>query len=180
MYDQVPYMNTYYLVFLGLYLGSLIIRTSYELLKKAGRVNPKRMIIFAVVFAAMCLLWVSWFSLCPLDPFRFALPGIVRWVGLGMLIMGLGLVLGGVVQLRGVENINHLVTTGLFSKLRHPMYTGFILWILGWALFHGAVVSLVIGFVGIANILYWRRIEEENLESWYGEDYRMYRQGTWF
>ena len=173
-------MNTYYLVFLGLYLGSLIIRTGYELLKKAGRVNPKRMIIFAVVFAAMCLLWASWFSLCPLDPFRFALPDIVRWVGLGMLIMGLGLAIGGVVQLRGLENINHLVTTGLFSKLRHPMYTGFILWILGWALYHGAVVSLVIGFVGIANILYWRRIEEENLESWYGEDYRRYRQGTWF
>jgi hypothetical protein len=52
-------MNTDYLVFLGLYLGSLIIRTGYELLKKAGRVNPKSMIIFAVVFAAMCLLWAS-------------------------------------------------------------------------------------------------------------------------
>ena len=173
-------MNTYYLVFLGLYLGSLIIRTGYELLKKTGRVNPKSMIIFAVVFAAMCLLWVSWFILCTLDPFRFALPDTVRWVGLGMLIMGLGLTIGGVVQLRGLENINHLVTTGLFSKLRHPMYTGFILWILGWAIYHGAVLSLVFGCVGIGNILYWRRLEEENLESWYGEDYRRYRQGTWF
>jgi protein-S-isoprenylcysteine O-methyltransferase Ste14 len=138
------------------------------------------MIIFAVVFAAMCLLWASWISLCPLDPFRFALPDIIQWVGLGMLIMGLGLAIGGVVQLRGLENINHLVTNRLFSKLRHPMYTGFILWILGWALYHGAVVSLIIGFVGIGNILYWRRLEEENLESWYGEDYRRYRQGTWF
>jgi protein-S-isoprenylcysteine O-methyltransferase Ste14 len=173
-------MNTDYLIFLGLYLGSLVIRTSYELLKKAGRVNPKSMIIFAVVFAAMCLLWASWFSLCPLDPVRFALPAIVRWMALGMVIVGLGLAIGGVVQLRGLENIRHLVTTGLFSKLRHPMYTGFILWIVGWAIYHGAVVSLVMGCVGIGNILYWRRLEEENLESWYGEDYRGYRQGTWF
>ena len=173
-------MNTAYLVFLSLYLSSLIIRTGYELLKKAGRVNPKSVIIFAVVFAAMCLLWASWFSLCPLDPFRFALPDIVRWMVLGVVIVGLGLAIGGVVQLRGLENINHLVTTGLFSKLRHPMYTGFILWILGWAIYHGAVVSLVIGFVGIGNILYWRRLEEENMESWYGEDYRGYREGTWF
>ena len=172
--------HTYYVVFVGLYLGSLIIRTGYELLKKASKVNPKSMIIFAAVFAAMCLLWISWFSLCPLDPFRFALPDIVRWVGLGMLIMGLGLAIGGVVQLRGLENINHLVTAGLFSKLRHPVYTGFILWILGWALYHGAVVSLAIGFVGIGNILYWRWLEEENLESGYGEGYRRYRQGTWF
>ena len=173
-------MNTAYLVFLGLYLGSLIIRTSYELLKRAGRVNPKSTIVFAVIFAVMCLMWVSWFSLCPLDPFRLALPVLLRGVGLSMVILGLGLSIGGIVQLRGLENINHLVTTGLFSKLRHPIYNGFILWIMGWAVYHGAIVSLVIGFVGIGNILYWRRLEEESLESWYGEDYRTYRRGTWF
>ena len=170
-------MNTDYLVFLGLYLGSLVIRTSYELLKKAGRVNPKSMIIFAVVFAAMCLLWASWFSLCPLDPVRFALPDIVRWMALGGVIVGLGLAIGGVVQLRGLETVP-LSSTDIFSKLRHPMYTGFILWIVGWAIYQGAVVSLVMGCVGIGNILYWRRLEEENLESWYGEDYRGYRQET--
>ena len=109
-------MNTDYLVFLSLYLSSLIIRTGYELLKKAGRVNPKSMIVFAVIFAVMCLMWVSWFSLCPLDPFRFALPDIVRWMALGAVIVGLGLAIGGVVQLRGLENIDHLVTTGLFSS----------------------------------------------------------------
>ncbi len=173
-------MKTIYLAFLGLYLGSLIIRTSYERLKKAGRVNPKSKIIFATVFAVMCLMWASWFSLCPLDPFRVALPDPVQWVGLGGVVLGVGLAVGGMVQLGGLENINHLVTTGLFTKLRHPMYTGFILWILGWALYHGAVVSLVIGLVGMGNILYWRRLEEENLESGYGEDYRRYRQGTWF
>ena len=71
-------MNNDYSIFLSLYLGSLIIRTGYELLKKAGRVNPKSKIIFAVVFVAMCLMWDSWFSLCPLDPFRLTLPDLVR------------------------------------------------------------------------------------------------------
>ena len=56
------------------------------------------------------------------------------------------------------------------------MYTGFILWILGWAIFHGAVVSLGVGFVGIGNILYWRQLEDENLEKLYGEVYKEYRQ----
>jgi protein-S-isoprenylcysteine O-methyltransferase Ste14 len=173
-------MNTDYLVFLSLYLGSLIIRTGYEILKKAGRINPKSRIVFAVVFAVMCLMWASWFSLCPMDPFRFALPAMVRWIALGVVILGLALAIRGVAQLRGLENISHLVTTGLYSKLRHPIYTGFILWILGWAIYHGAVASLVIGCIGIWNILYWRRLEEENLESWYGDDYREYRRGTWF
>ena len=40
-------MNTDYLIFLCLYLSSLIVRTGYELLKKVGRVNPKSRIVFA-------------------------------------------------------------------------------------------------------------------------------------
>jgi len=110
----------------------------------------------------------------------FTLPNIVRWIGFSVVIVGMGLAVGAFVQLKGLENINHLVTTGLFSKLRHPMYTGFILWILGWAIFHGAVVSLGVGFVGIGNILYWRQLEDESLEKLYGEVYKEYRQRTWF
>ncbi len=173
-------MNTMYLVFLGLYLIGLIIRTSYELLKKAGKADTKNALLFAVVFAAMCLMWASWFGMGSLDPLRLALPDPIRWIGLGTFIVGLGLALGALIQLRGVENIDHLVTGGLFSRLRHPMYTGFILWILGWAIFHGAMVSLVIGLAGIGNILYWRRLEEADMASRYGETYRRYRMETWF
>ncbi|MDD4767906.1 MAG: hypothetical protein PHF87_10085 [Desulfotomaculaceae bacterium] len=42
---------------------------------------------------------------------------------------------------------------------------------------------LIVGFgpgVGIGNIIYWKRLEEEELESRYGEIYREYRKGTWF
>jgi protein-S-isoprenylcysteine O-methyltransferase Ste14 len=125
-------------------------------------------------------MWVSWFNMAPLDSWHLALPSIVRWIGLGVVIVGMGLAVGAFIQLRGLENIDHLVTAGLFSKLRHPMYTGFVLWILGWAVFHDAVTSLIVGFVGIGNILYWRRLEDENLENMYGESYRKYRQETWF
>jgi hypothetical protein len=89
----------------------------------------------------MILLWMSWFGMCPLDPLQLALPGILRQIGLGLLIVGLVLALGALAQLRGVENIDYLVTTGLFSKIRHPMYTGFMLWILGWAVYHNAMIS---------------------------------------
>jgi len=85
-----------------------------------------------VVFAAMCLMLLSWHFLGPLDPLLLSLPGIVRRVGLAGWVVGLDLAVGGVIQLRGLENIDHLVTSGLFSRLRHPMYTGFVLWILGW------------------------------------------------
>jgi protein-S-isoprenylcysteine O-methyltransferase Ste14 len=88
--------------------------------------------------------------------------------------------MGAVIQLRGLEDIDHLVKTGLFSKIRHPMYTGFILWIVGWGVYHNAVISLAAGMVGIGIILYWQGLEEAALESQFGEDYRAYRKETWF
>jgi protein-S-isoprenylcysteine O-methyltransferase Ste14 len=59
------------------------------------------------------------------------------------------------------------------------MYAGFILWIVGWVVREGAVVSLAVAVVCIGNILCWRRLEERALESQYGEIYRTYRQRTW-
>lgn len=48
---------------------------------------------------------------------------------LGLTALALVLAIGGLVQLRGLENIDHLVTTGLYSRIRHPMYVGFILFL---------------------------------------------------
>ncbi|MDD4051412.1 MAG: isoprenylcysteine carboxylmethyltransferase family protein [candidate division Zixibacteria bacterium] len=173
-------MKSGYFIALCLYLIGLAIRTSYEMLKKAGKVNPQSVPLFISIFTVMCILWISWFGMCPQDPLHLPLPDLVRWTGLGIFVVGLGLTIGALIQLRGVENIDHLVTTGSFAKLRHPMYLGFILWIFGWAIYHGAVASLIAGLAGIGNIIYWRHFEEKHLERTYGERYTAYRRQTWF
>jgi protein-S-isoprenylcysteine O-methyltransferase Ste14 len=173
-------MKTNYLVFVGLYFLGMIIRAIYEELKKTGRVSPENRVTLSIVFLAMCLMWASWFNMCALDPLRVPLPPVVAWIGFGIFWIGLALAIGATIYLRGVENINNLVTKGLFSKIRHPMYLGFILWIFGWAIYHGAVLSLCLGFVAIANIFYWQRSEERELESKYGKVYLEYRHNTWF
>lgn len=171
-------MDTTFLLWLGLFLLCLIIRTTYEVFKKAGRVNTKA--LFPLIFSAMCLFWISWFAMCPLDPLDLGVPQAVRVVGIALVVLGVILAVGALVQLKGLEDIDHLVTSGLFSKLRHPMYTGFILWIVGWGFYHGAGASLVAGLAGIANILYWRGLEERKLELQFGESYRDYKAKTWF
>jgi protein-S-isoprenylcysteine O-methyltransferase Ste14 len=173
-------MDTTYLILVILFVASLSIRTGYEVLKDAGKVNPESKPLFAFIFATMCTLWVCWFSLCPLDPFRVNLPDVLRWGGLALVVVGLILALGALFQLRGLENIDHLVTSGLFAKIRHPMYTGFALWILGWSTYHNAIASLLVGLIGITNILYWRGLEEKRLVARYGETYQQYRGTTWF
>ncbi len=164
----------------GLGLLGLTIRTGYEVGKRRGRVDLRNRGLFAVVFAAMCTMLLAWPHMCPHDPWRLVVPDVVRWIGHGLVGVALALALGGMIQLRGVENIDHLVTTGLFARIRHPMYAGFILWIVGWATTYGALVSLAVGAVCIGNILYWRHLEEDALEARYGEQYRGYRLGTWF
>jgi protein-S-isoprenylcysteine O-methyltransferase Ste14 len=169
-----------YLLFTGLYFLGMATRAIYEQLKKKDRINPENKITFAIVFLAMCLMWASWFNLCPLDPLQIALPQTARWIGFGIFLAGLGLAIGAVIQLRGVENIDHLVTNGLFSKLRHPMYLGFIFWVIGWVIYHGAVLSLFLGLIAIGNIIYWQRSEESELKSKYGETYLRYKKNKWF
>lgn len=173
-------MDTGFLIPAVLFFLCLAIRSVYELLKEAQRINAESKPIFAVVFAAMCVLWTSWFSLCPMDPLRVDFPTPVRWIGFAVFIMGTILAVGALVQLKGVENIDHLVTTGLFRKIRHPMYLGFILWIPGWSIFHGAVVSLAIGVLGIASVLWWRHLEEARLALRFGSSYQQYQLTTWF
>jgi len=168
-----------YLLFAGLCLIGLTIRTGYEWLKKAGRVDTNNKAIFAMVFMAMCFMLASWPTMCPRDPWRIAFPGILHTIGIVTVIAGLALAIGGLIQLRGLENIDHLVTTGLYSRIRHPMYMGFILWIVGWVVCYGAIVSLVVGLVCIANILYWGHLEERALEVQFGQDYRDFSRKTY-
>jgi protein-S-isoprenylcysteine O-methyltransferase Ste14 len=117
-----------FLGLVALYLAALAVRTSYELLKKAGRVDPRNQALFFMILLDMIVLWASWFTACSIDPVRFVLPAVVRGAGLAVLVAGLVLAVGALIQLGGVENIDHLVTTGFFGGVRHPMYLGFILW----------------------------------------------------
>lgn len=173
-------MSLNYLTVASLCLLGLLIRDSYELLKQAGRLDPKNNAIFAVVVVAMGAMLLSWPVMCPLDPWRSAVPGLVQWTGWGLIALAAVLAVGALFQLRGVENIDHLVTTGLFARLRHPMYAGFILWIAGWIVHYGALASLIPAAACAGSILWWKHLEERALEAEYGDEYTRYRQHTWF
>jgi protein-S-isoprenylcysteine O-methyltransferase Ste14 len=173
-------MITQYTVFVCLFLASLVVRTGYELLKRGGLVNPENKILFAVILIDMVILWSSWFGMCPVDPHVLILPELVKTFGLTMVLIGLAVAVGALVQLKGVENIDHLVTTGLFAITRHPMYLGFVLWIIGWSVYNAATVSFFAGCLGIMNILFWRHLEEEKLSARYGGIYTQHQMNTRF
>lgn len=73
-----------------------------------------------------------------------------------------------------------LVTKGLYSKIRNPIYVFGSCVIAGLILTIGRPVWLVI-FLVIIPLQIWRAGKESTvLESAFGEEYRQYRAGTWF
>jgi len=142
-----------------------IIRFLYEILKHKKILEPTKL-SFVIIFINMGLLWTSWFALCSLDLYRMNLPGIIKY--LGVLIVGIGIIVFFIAlfTIKTLESYQgDLITKGIYSKIRHPMYLAFILWIIGFPVFFGALFSFMLSFVFIANILFWRNLEEKELEK---------------
>jgi protein-S-isoprenylcysteine O-methyltransferase Ste14 len=74
----------------------------------------------------------------------------------------------------------HLVTHGLYSKIRNPIYVFGSCVIAGVILMVGRPIFLLI-FALIVPLQIWRgRKEASVLAEKFGEEYRRYRAGTWF
>lgn len=72
-----------------------------------------------------------------------------------------------------------LVTTGPYRLVRHPIYLGLALLVMGQALAFGSWPALMIVLSGIIPTFAWRaRAEEKLLSRAFGERYAAYRQRT--
>ena len=76
------------------------------------------------------------------------------------------------------EGPSHLITTGIFDQVRHPMYLGILL-------IHLAFIVLTISLIAlgawIVIVFIYNRManyEEEVLEEMFGEDYQEYKKRT--
>ena len=73
-----------------------------------------------------------------------------------------------------------LVTTGLYSRIRNPIYVFAALMIVGIILFAGQLWWLLSFAVLIPMQVYRSRKEAQVLEERFGDAYREYRKKTWF
>lgn len=74
----------------------------------------------------------------------------------------------------------HLVTRGLYSRIRHPIYVFAELLSLGIFLFLGRPWFFALFLVSVPLQLRRARREDAMLESAFGDEYREYRKRTWF
>ena len=79
----------------------------------------------------------------------------------------------------GVKPGHQVITRGPYRFVRHPMYSGLLLVLLGGALVYNSGAVLVLLFAPFCAMFYWQSIIEERLLAAHlGEGYSQYRAAT--
>jgi protein-S-isoprenylcysteine O-methyltransferase Ste14 len=127
---------------------------------------------------------------------HFLLPGsqIIRgsWRFLGLLPFILGNILNALADqafkqhettVKPFEESTYLVTDGVFRLSRNPMYLGFVLILVGFAVLLGSLTPWI-GMIIFPFLMHYRfiRIEETMLEAQFGDNWLEYKQKVrrWF
>lgn len=78
-----------------------------------------------------------------------------------------------------IKSNHQLVKTGIYSAVRHPIYSSYLLLFIGFCLMLQSLVSLALLTI-VSAIWFGSRIklEEEMLEQEFGEEYKAYQQQT--
>ena len=171
--------NRLFFVLVTICLITHLIRSSYEILKHKKILKSNRF-TFIIIFINMVILWASWFGLCSMDMFRINLPNIMHYFGVILILSGVILFLTALFTIKTLEDYDgDLITKGIYSRIRHPMYLGFICWCIGAPVYYTGIFSIILSVPFIGNILFWRNLEEQELEKKFLE-YKFYRVKTFF
>ena len=114
-------------------------------------------------------------------------PMLLSAFGVMVQLAGLSLALGARIQLGrfGTPHLevldNHdIIRTGLYRRIRHPIYTGGIISRQAWAILWGAPVVFILGAIADVLLMSWRiRTEEAMMAARFGEPYNLYMAETW-
>jgi len=83
--------------------------------------------------------------------------------------------LGGLPEVHAGNRDQRLVTTGIRSRVRHPVYLGHLCEMLAWSLGTGAVVCWILTAFAVVTGVVMIRMEDAELEKRFGDEYRRYR-----
>lgn len=141
-----------------------------------------RMTMFFVLlaFLVMYILGMAW-----IDLFSSPLPGWLRWAGFALGIfsvtfwtwtqVALDTQWSAQLQLR---REHHLVTTGPYAPIRHPLYSAMFGWAIAVALLTANWIFFVLAVLSIVGTMVRVPREELMLIEAFGDEYRAYMQRT--
>jgi len=84
----------------------------------------------------------------------------------------------GLAEMEPDRHRQQLVTTGIRSRVRHPIYLGHLCEIFGWCVGTGLIALCVLALFAILTGALMIRLEDRELEARFGERYRVYRRSV--
>src|SRR5580692_10834411 len=146
--------------------------------------------IACVIYATIPSFWllihprVEFWRSRPRSPYRILLPA---WIAM-WLLLAVGLILykfsgsgfspaqlGGLPELLSDHSQQHLVTTGIRARVRHPVYLGHLCEMLAWSTGTGLTVCWALTAFAVVTGAVMIRLEDNELENRFGEEYCRYR-----
>ncbi len=190
---------TFRFAFLLLLLALIAMRAAFmiRVRRSGGRLTPdKRAVereggpgvlafraaafVALVVFLLMYFLGAAW-----IDALSFPLPGWLRWAGFALGAVSVAfwtwtqIVLDKQwsAQLQLTEG-HHLITTGPYARMRHPLYTAMLGWCIALALLTANCIFVAVCALFIAGLVWRIPREEQMMLEAFGDEYREYMRRT--
>jgi protein-S-isoprenylcysteine O-methyltransferase Ste14 len=129
---------------------------------------------------------IAAFLLARFIPLPFAVPRIVEYIGFALVVIGFLFGLGAVLAFRRAHTtldpyhpVSSIVTSGVYSFSRNPIYLGFLLMVIGIPLNTGTYWGVILApiFILFCNKLVIEH-EETYLEKKFGEIYTSYKSSV--
>jgi protein-S-isoprenylcysteine O-methyltransferase Ste14 len=152
--------------------------------KSSQRVTKRERILLALLFVAMFFVPLIYAATDWLDFANYSLPAWAGWLGVAILGGGLvvfwrahadlGLNWSPSLEIR---EKHELITRGIYSYIRHPMYASQWLWVFAQPLL---LHNWIAGFLNLIVFLFFYpmrvQAEEELMLEQFGEEYRSYME----
>jgi len=141
-----------------------------------------RMAVFflLIIFLVMYIIGMKW-----IDLFSFPLPNWLRWAGFGLGLFSvvfwtwtqihLDTQWSAQLQLR---KEHHLVTSGPYVRIRHPLYSAMFGWAVALGLLTANWIFAAMAVLSIAGTVARVPKEEQMMIEAFGEEYKAYMQRT--
>jgi protein-S-isoprenylcysteine O-methyltransferase Ste14 len=148
--------------------------------------SPVRYRLAYNIIALVTLLPVIIYSSTIASEYLFGPHKLIRIVGL--LLAGWGVIIAraafksydvrAFLGLRSLENEDEFTTSGLLLYVRHPVYSGSILGIIGYFLYTPKLSTLISSLLLIVYFIVGLHFEEKKLIRHFGQAYLDYRKST--
>jgi protein-S-isoprenylcysteine O-methyltransferase Ste14 len=136
--------------------------------------------LFLLAFLVMYTIGMAW-----IDTFSFLLPAWLRWAGFALGLFSLVFWTWTQVTLDTQWSAqlqlrldHHLVTSGPYARIRHPLYSAMFAWAIALALLAANWIFVAIAALSIAGTVVRVPKEEKMMLEAFGDEYKEYMEHT--